>query len=354
MSNSIVNLAVRPYGKGDRDVVLPVDGGAHIYAGTLVSQLSSTGMLVPGSTASSGCAVGIADHEADNTSGSDGDIRCKVRYGGIYLFANGTSTDACSEATLMYTVVYMGDDHTVFDNDAVGTLKPAGRFMGMEPDGRVRVFVGMTNLGDALADADDVGITDSGTFTAATDVEGALAEIYQHLLSATTTIPINLTSWREVSSAGAVADIAGNGGVLASDTTPILGAETTTEAMAIKWAAANSDIIQTSISLPSDFDGTAAATLDLYVRTDNTGGGGIEAGTFSVLTSWDNGSQVTDTATDGTPSETVHKITATIAAADIPNTAGFVNIQLVLGTHANDPVHLLGARLNYKRALLTS
>lgn len=169
--------------------------------------------------------------------------------------------------------------------------------------------------------------------------------VYAPFLSA---VPISLNDFREVSTAGAVGDTAtGNGGLLSSNTTPILGAETTTEAMCINWAAANSDIIQAQVPLPGDFDGRSDVTLDLWILTDNTGGGSIEAGTFSVLTSWDNGAQVTDTATDSVPATTSHKITATIAASDIPDTASYVNIQLVLGTHANDPIHLLSARLNY-------
>lgn len=160
-------------------------------------------------------------------------------------------------------------------------------------------------------------------------------------------IPIPLTGWREVSSAGAVGAITANGGVLASDTDPTLGAAATSEAMQIVWVAGNSDIIQTQIPLPSDFDGREGATLDLWVLTDNAGGSGIDPATFSVLTSWDNGAQVTDSATDSVPAITSHKITATIAASDIPDSPSYVNIQLVLGTHAADPAHLLSARLNY-------
>lgn len=161
-------------------------------------------------------------------------------------------------------------------------------------------------------------------------------------------ILLSLHDWREAASTGAVGAIAANGGILASDTTPIMGAETTTEAHSIQWAAANADIIQASLALPEDFDARDDVLLDLFVLTDNTGGGGIEAASFSVLTSWDNGAQVTDTATDDVPATTVHKITARIAAADIsPKLPSFVNIQLVPGTHANDPIRLLAARLTY-------
>ncbi len=199
-----------------------------------------------------------------------------------------------------------------------------------------------------------VGFDDPGNHTANTNAATVLAEILAHLKSAQAHVPFSLDAWREVSSAGAVANTAGIGGVLASDTTPVLGAAATSEAMQIVWAAGNSDIIQLSTTLPPDFDGTGDAILDLFILTDNSGGGGIDAGTFSVLTSWDNGAQVTDTATDATPATTVHKIQATIAAADIPDAATVLNIQLVLGAHAADPVHLLGARLNYKRTLLAA
>ncbi len=161
-------------------------------------------------------------------------------------------------------------------------------------------------------------------------------------------ILLSIFDWREVTSSGVVGNQAtAAGGVLASDTTPIMGAETTTEALSIQWAATNADIIQASVALPEDFSGADDVLVDLFVLTDNTGGGGIEAASFSVLTSWDNGAQVTDTATDSTPATTVHKVTARVAAADIPDSPSFVNIQLVPGTHANDPIRLLAARLSY-------
>ncbi len=160
-------------------------------------------------------------------------------------------------------------------------------------------------------------------------------------------IQIALSLWKEVTSAGAVGNVAAAGGALASDTTPIFGAQATSEAWAIKWAAGNADIIQCEVPLPDDFDGREDLLLDLEVLTDNAGGGGIEAASFSVLTSFDNGAQVTDAATDSTPATTQHTVTTVIAAADIPDTARQINIQLVPGTHAADPIHLMAAKLRY-------
>jgi hypothetical protein len=160
-------------------------------------------------------------------------------------------------------------------------------------------------------------------------------------------LALALGDWREVTSAGAVGAIAAAAGHLASDTTPIFGAQATSEAWAIKWAAGNADIIQIAAALPPDFSGSDDVLLELEVLTDNAGGGGIEAASFSVLSSWDNGAQVTDSATDAVPATTVHTVQVVIAAADIPDAPRFVNIQLVPGTHANDPIHIMSARLLY-------
>lgn len=315
MANATDNILVDGIGQDGRRFHLPVDGGSTIYEGTLVAQLVATGMLVAATTSGAGPAIGKATHKSDNSAGADGAKRCLIETDRVYRLTNGSSTNAFTEAHAIGSVAYASDDHTVYNNDAGGTLKRAGLFDGLEADGKVRVLVSSAER----------------------------ANSYGYL-------PIPLTAFREVTSAGAVGAIAAIGGVLASDTTPVLGAAATSEAMQIVWAAGNADIIQASISLPGDFSGAFDVLLELQVLTDNAGGGGIEAATFTVNSSFDNGAQVVDTATDGTPAVTVHKVTATIAAADVADAPSFVNIQLVPGTHANDPIHLLAARLVFRRA----
>lgn len=150
MANATADLKYIGIGQDGRVAHHPVDGGTTIYRGTLVSQLTATGQLVPTSTASSGPAIGVAMAKADNASGSDGAVRAQVESDRVFLFANGTSTNACSEATLIGSPVYAFDDHTVYDNDAAGTLKRAGYFMGMDPTGKVRVLVSSVAMGADL------------------------------------------------------------------------------------------------------------------------------------------------------------------------------------------------------------
>lgn len=161
-------------------------------------------------------------------------------------------------------------------------------------------------------------------------------------------IPILLNCLREVDANGDVSNIAANGGLLASDTTPILRGAAS-EVQEVAWAAGNSDIVAEDFALGADFDGRRDVFVDLFVLTDNAGGGGIEAGTFTVESSWDGGTLVVDTATDTTPAVTIHTITATIAAADVPDSPKTLTLILTLGTHANDPVILRGGRIRHSR-----
>jgi hypothetical protein len=163
MANATTNLIVYPVGKEGYIFDLPVDGGSHIYEGTLVCQLTGTGYVVPYSTASSEHACGVAQHEQDNTSGSDGDKRVRVESHRMFAMVNGAAADAFSDVSFIGAPVYATDDHTAAKTSSSGTRKPVGFFMGFEADGKVRVFVdpmlarlyaALTGLTDTPATAD--------------------------------------------------------------------------------------------------------------------------------------------------------------------------------------------------------
>lgn len=155
-------------------------------------------------------------------------------------------------------------------------------------------------------------------------------------------INLKLNDFREVDANGDVGAITANGGILASDTTPILRGDTA-ESQEIFWAAGNADPIQVSLSLPSSLDGAQDVLLDLDVYSGST-----DAATPTVETSWDGGTQVVDSASDtATKSATVHRITATIAAADIPDSPARLTIALTPPTHATNGIGLVRAALRY-------
>lgn len=160
---------------------------------------------------------------------------------------------------------------------------------------------------------------------------------------ATGAVCFDLHCFRETDGSGDVGNLAAHGGQLASDSTPSLSGGAN-EAEEIGWVAGNVDQIALSCSLPPDLDDGQAATLRLWV---SSGAVGPDPATFSVVTSWDKGAQITDSASDGTPGAAIHAITATIDAGDIPATPGFLTLQLVPAAHANDPITLHAARLEY-------
>lgn len=157
-------------------------------------------------------------------------------------------------------------------------------------------------------------------------------------------IGLSLHGFRECTDANAdVGAIAANGGILASDTTPIMRGASGLISQEISWAAGNVDPIVCQVALPEDFDGRDDVLLDLWVSSGTT-----NAATMAVTSSWDAGATVTDSASDtATLSATLHKITARISAADIPDTASFATILLTPPTHATDAIQLHAARLLY-------
>lgn len=205
---------------------------------------------------------------------------------------------------------------------------------------------------DALGEgAAEVAIADAGGFTAETTAEGALQEIYQHLLSAQSCIGLPLNVWREASTFD-VGNTAANGGILASDTTPVLDAINggTDGCQRLLWAATNTDQIVANFVLPPDLD--EASDLVLHCRIAS--GGTTDAVGFTVETFFNEGdTKVSDTTTTNqTTSYT--EVTATIAAADVPAGAQTVTIGLTPVAHGTDTLAMSACWLEYTKVLLTA
>ncbi len=150
-----------------------------------------------------------------------------------------------------------------------------------------------------------------------------------------------LHNWREADASADVGAIAANGGILASDTTPIMRGASALIVQEISWAASNSDPIVAQVTLPEDFDGRSDVTLEFWVNSGTT-----DAVSLTVATSWDGGATVTDTSSSdtATKSATTHKVTAVIAATDIPDNAAFLTVLLTPGAHTTNAIQLQGVR----------
>lgn len=148
MSNSTSEIPLGGFGQGGRRFHVPVKTGQAIYAGTMVAQQIADGLLVPATAAGAGPVIGKAVQTiASATAGQ----RCLVETDRSYALVNGASTDAFSEASLIGSPAYAFDDHTVYDNDAAGTLQKCGIYEGMEADGKVRVKLSSDVAANVLA-----------------------------------------------------------------------------------------------------------------------------------------------------------------------------------------------------------
>lgn len=144
---------------------------------------------------------------------------------------------------------------------------------------------------------------------------------------------------------GAIAVASGNGGALASDTDPVLEANGGTNAQQLRWAATSVvRIAFDPVALPRDFDDTAAAYVDLFW----TSAGTTNAPTATVVTNWNAGADVSDTAT-GAAQTAFQTASATVAASDIPASSRTVGVSITPSAHGTDAWQLHGAAIRYRR-----
>lgn len=288
---------------------------AKIWEGAMVALIA--GLAVRAGTSGSGHCQGVAEQSVDNSAGADGAHSVSLLQGQFW-FANSGGADAVSEADYGKPC-FVVDDQTVAKTSASGTRAIAGLVLRVDATDGVLVFI-----------------------------SAAVNATLEPSQSSYGSILLSLMDFRLVTSGGDEGNTVANGGVLASDTVPILRGDAN-ENQEISWAAGSQAILAAQTALPVDFDGTQDVLLDLFVYTDNSGGGGIDAATFTVETSWDGAALVTDTATDATPATAIHKITATIDKADVPDAPNVLTLELTPAAHASDPTQLVGARILYRR-----
>ena len=159
-------------------------------------------------------------------------------------------------------------------------------------------------------------------------------------------VPLPLENFREVSS-DATINAAGNGGLLASDTTPILqrvnGA--TDKALRLHWAAANVDEITQSFAYPPDLDDAAAVVVNiLAAMAGATDIPVLAVGYFEGVGDTNAGGN-----TGAVTGTTVAKYTASIAAADIGAYPKQATVSLTPAAHGTDILYIYAAWIEYTR-----
>lgn len=110
----------------------PLAAATVIYAGALVA-LNAAGNAVPGATATTLTAVGVAQEHADNSTGAIGDVRVEVRRG-VFQFANSAAADEITRAEIGDSA-YIVDDQTVAKTSGTSTRSVAGIIRDVDAGG---------------------------------------------------------------------------------------------------------------------------------------------------------------------------------------------------------------------------
>lgn len=272
---------------------------------------------------------------------SGAQVACKMNS------APGTFEVECivNSAIARGTVLYGADDGRVSDASS-GTAQGIALEVGADYQ---HIEVAFWNV--KATTAATVSIADAGGIITGTTVEAALAEAFTHIQSIQHFIPVPLTSLREAS-AFDVGAITANGGLLASDTTPILSAinDDTDGCQRVTWAASNNDQVIFQVPLPPNLD----TTKDLVIHLRIASGGTTNAVGFTVESFFNEGDgKITDTSETNQTTSYAEKI-ATIAAADVPSGAQTLTVGLTPVAHTTDTLNLTAIWIEYAGITLTS
>lgn len=164
-------------------------------------------------------------------------------------------------------------------------------------------------------------------------------------------VPVPLNTWREAS-AFDVGAIAVNGGILASDTTPLLeGINGATDGcQRLVWASSNGDQIVNSIPLPPDLDTAKPVVLHARISSGST----TDAVGFTLDSFFNEGDTKVADTTGTNQTVTPAEVVASIAASDVPNGAQTITMGLTPVAHTTDTLNLMATWLTYTKSLTYS
>jgi hypothetical protein len=136
---------VKRFRKGADAVIalisLPCKASVHIYEGAMVA-IDSSGNAMPAGATASGTVrvIGVAEAEANNSSGAAAAISVLVRRG-TFSMVNATAGEAITKASVGAKVYALDDQTCQVDDGGSGAYAAAGMLIGMDPDISTNVLV---------------------------------------------------------------------------------------------------------------------------------------------------------------------------------------------------------------------
>lgn len=334
------------------ELSIPVDDGDHIYAGAMVC-VNAAGYAVVGADSTGLIFMGIAREEVDNTDGQDGDINVLVRRRGLFLMAFHTAI----------SIANMGDNVFIYDDESVDV---AGNVTFDIYVGNIALYIDTTHawvdIEPAIKQADvathiadpsaahaasAISIADAGNFTTAAQVEAALQEIYQHLLSAYGVVPVPL---------GAIT--MEDGTVLTKQATTVAGIAQIgdkEQVIDIPINCTSGESLGFTVPIPYDLDDAADLIIQILAsKAADNDALTLDCEVYPCAAGDLQNADIQDTAAQAiVAAGTV--LSFTCGADGVLAAPGTITAVLALGgTNDGDAVYIHGAWLKYTKKILTS
>lgn len=327
---------------------VPVAATTTIYNGAFCC-VNAAGYLVPGADTAGLIFQGVAEGQVDNNPGNAGDLTAIVQRRGLF---RATFATAITQANVG-DQVFLADDQTV---DLAGNLtndifcgilaefiSTTEGWIDIEPAIKAdSVDAHIADTSGAHA-ASAISFADSGSKTAATEVDAALDEIYVDLTSAAHVIPVDLGSVRKEDGTALTA--------LAADAVPGF-TQLSNKEVVLAWAA-NATPLAASVVIPL-VDPAINDAADIVVHYLARMGGATDTPVLAIeayIGAGDTDCMGTDDEIDG--GVTLTEYSSTIAAADVP--AAPTSLTLILtptaGQMGTDALYVYAIWLEVTRKL---
>ena len=192
-----------------------------------------------------------------------------------------------------------------------------------------------------------VSIADAGGFTATSTVEAALAEIYQHLVTAQGTIPVPL---------GAITQK--DGTALLKQATTVAGFEQLANKETVITIPVNctaGESLGFSVPVPQDLDDAADITVHVLVGKDADNDSlTLDCEVYPCAAGDTANADIQDTAAQAV-TQAAGEVIFTCGADGVLAAPGTLSVVLALGgTNDGDKMYIYGAWIEYKKKILTS
>jgi hypothetical protein len=344
------------------EVPIPVINADIIYGGALTC-VNAAGYAVPGSDTAGLIFMGVATARADNSLGVLGAISVPVLRRGLIKMTLATAITIANVGDEVFLVDDESVDltanvtHKIFCGIIAAYIDTTHAWVDIEP--AIRQADVATHIADTIAahSASAISVADAGTFTSQTEVEAALQEIYQHLLTAKGIIEIPTPGFTSAGVAlAAFADAeSGTGGYCV-----------TAKGMGIRFNnhATPGPAVAAKVMVPPDAD--VAADMVLHILAAKTGATVGDATKFTVAAynnvvaaAYDADSSFggdTGAMTGDATAKHVQHVTLTLALANLAAYPAAIELTIKPkdGTLGTDDVIMLAAWIEYQKKILTA